>query len=90
MAENELNSAPILDQLRGHWQKVAALLLWKLAKREAVRISVTDIEEFARTEEGDGAVLITMGHFDGFTLRIATKAEGETVIAHQQTLRGSA
>ena len=89
MTAVEMNDAAVLDQLREHWQKVAALLVWKLAKREPVRITSSDLDAFDRESNGVGAVLLTIGHHDAFTFRIVTDAEAAAYAAHEQGLRGS-
>jgi hypothetical protein len=81
----ELNDAAVLDQLREHWQKVAALIVWKLAPR-GLTLTFKDIDSFP-----PGCVLFTHGHKDSIDFKIVTQAEAEQLAAHDaRTNRGCA
>jgi hypothetical protein len=43
--------ALVLDQLEGQWQKIAAVLVWKLSKEKRVIIGLKDFAEIARANE---------------------------------------
>lgn len=78
MPGNELNDAPVLDQVREHWQKIAALLLLKLADGKQVEITVEDIE---RLREGEFVVFLNGGS-RGFTVGLITTQAADVIAAH--------
>lgn len=83
---NELNDAAILDQVRDYWRHIAALLVWKLAPN-GVHLTSDDMVQFKLTEK----VLLTYGHGDSIEFRMITRAEADTLAAHDQaTNRGTA
>jgi hypothetical protein len=80
-----LNDAPVLDQLEGQWQKMFAIMLWKLAP-QGIEITAADIAAFP-----PGRVLFTHGHKDSFEFKIVTEAEARVIGAHEEaTNRGRA
>ncbi len=82
----ELNDAAVLDQVREHWQSVAALLVWKLAPN-GVLLTADDFVQFMAQDK----VLLTHGHRESFELRIVTHAEAQLIAAHDRaTNRGRA
>lgn len=90
MPNVEVNpDSTVLRQLDNHWQKIAAIIVWKLAGRERITISTADIEKFsAETERGE-AVLLSHGHKDSIDFQIVDVAAAEKLAAHdaQQTGR---
>jgi len=85
MSATELNDAPVLDQLRDHWQSICALIVWKLAK-DGVKITHQDMEQFAKED----LVLLSHGHYDSFEFKMITKEKAELIAAHELTQRGHA
>lgn len=78
MPNNVMNpDSVVLQQVDGMWQKLAALIVWKLA-REGVTITHKDMDEFAR---GDN-VLLTHGHFDSIEFKIVTAEAARRIAAH--------
>ncbi len=87
----ELNDAVVLDQLRDHWQKVVALLVFKLVpKGESVTITAEDMLRYEAAFVRGEAFLLTHGHKDGFEFRMVDKASADRLMAHEQTQRGRA
>lgn len=83
----ELNEAAILDQIREHWQKFAALILWKATQgKSSIVISSADIEAFASS----GLMLLTHGHHDSIEFRLVTPAQAQVLVAHNETMKGRA
>lgn len=88
MANNELNDAAILDQMREHWQKLLMLVLWKTQGMDkAIRITSADIQAFADVE---GITLFTHGHHDGFSLSLVTPEKAASLAEYDKKMRGSA
>lgn len=79
----------VLSQVGEYWQKLAAMLVWKLA-RKGVKISVKDMDAFQREYEAGGGVLLTHGHHDSIEFKIVTRAEAERIAAYDATQRGTA
>jgi len=86
MAINMINpDAAILQQVQEHWQKLAALIVWKLAPN-GVTLTHEDIASFPPDR-----ILLTHGHRDSIEFKIISQADAERVAAHdQQTNRGRA
>lgn len=83
-----MNDAPILDQMREHWQKVAAVLLWKLVGQgTTVTITAADLETIAN---GPPLTIFTHGHYDSFDFKLVTEEEAQRLIAHAETMKGRA
>ncbi len=80
----------VLQQVDGQWQKLAALILWKLKGREVVRITGADIEKM-RAEFAPGvAVVFTHGLSDAIEFSIVDEAAAARLAEHDKTLRGQA
>ncbi len=90
MNENRLNEAPVLDQLEPYWQKIAGLLLYKLAKRgEQVTITFKDMKQLEADWPG-GTIIACLGGYDHFSFKLVTPEEAQRLAQHQKTQEGSA
>lgn len=65
-----------LRQLREYWQKITAMLVWKLAP-DGVTITAADMVAFQQ----DGRFLLAHGHHDSFEFRMVTREEGDRLAA---------
>ena len=84
---NVLNpEAAILQQLDSHWQQVAALLLWKLARVGVTTLTMEEIESFPQQD----LVLMTHGHKDSIDFSLVTKEAAEKIVAHDRGQVGHA
>lgn len=91
-ASNELNDAPILDQTREHWQKMLALVLFKVRKQYGafqIKITVEDIEAM-NAAYGGNAVVFTHGHHDSIELSLVTQDQAQMIAAHNAGIKGRA
>lgn len=86
MTVNVINpDAAILQQVQEHWQKLAALIVWKLAPT-GVTLTFEDISSFPPDR-----VLLTHGHRDSIEFKIVSQADAERLAAHDRaTNRGRA
>lgn len=85
LLESELGmDAPILGQVEGHWHKLMALVVWKLAK-DGVTITAEDMTTFP-----EGYSLLTHGKLDGITLKVVSPEQAATIREYNQTQKGSA
>ena len=83
----ELNDAAILDQTREHWQKLAALILWKVTEGKSnVVITLADIQAFSDSQ----LILLTHGHHDSIEFGLVTPERANAIVAHNDTQRGRA
>ena len=90
MSTAKLNDAPILDQLDGYWEKMAAFLLHKLVKRgEQVVITLEDMKAMERDWPA-GAIIFCHGRTDSIALQLVTREDAERLAAHDAQMRGSA
>jgi hypothetical protein len=80
----------VLGQLDGHWQKLAAMLLWKIKGREMVRLTHEDIARFQAEFLPFEPVIFTHGHSDSIDFQIVTHEQAERLAAHDKTMRGTA
>ena len=88
---NILNpDSAILQQLDGQWQKVAALLLWKLAGVEKVTITCNDMEEMARQFHPGQPCIFTHGHQDSIDFQVLDEKAASRIAEFEATQRGSA
>lgn len=87
---NMTPESAVLSQLDGHWQKLAAMLLWKLKGREMVRLTSEDIARFQAEFLPFEPVIFTHGHVDSIDFQIVTQEQAERLAAHDKTMRGSA
>jgi len=86
----ELNDAPILDQVREHWQKLLAIVVWKLAP-QGVTITHQDLVRFYADSAKKNLTLLTHGHRDSIDFKMVTREEAEQIAAHDaKTNRGRA
>lgn len=79
----------VLAQVDGYWQKLFAMLLWKLKGTERVRVTAADIEAMATAFAPEGPVVFTHGHFDSFDFQLVTREAAERIAAHDATQRGT-
>lgn len=90
MAVTDLNpGAMIGDQLRGQWQTLCAMLVWKLA-REGVTLTVKDMEEFQRQNDCGEAVFYFRGHPTSIDFRIVDRDHALQIAEHERTQQGRA
>lgn len=81
----ELNpDAVILEQMREHWQKLAALLVWKLAEK-GVTLTYKEMAEFPQD-----MVLLTHGHKDSIEFKLVTQDVAKTIVEHDRKQKGHA
>lgn len=78
----------VLQQLDQQWQKIAAVLVWKLA-RSGVTISGDDFEKFAQEGDAGQAVLFTHGHKDSIELSIVTAERARALAEYDAQQRGT-
>lgn len=76
--------AAILQQVDGHWQKLAALLVWKLAKT-GVTLTEKEISEFP-----PDLVLLTHGHKDSIEFKMVTQDEAQRLAEYDAAQAGHA
>ena len=83
----ELNQAPILDQTREHWQKLAALVLWKVTQgKSSVTLTAADMKAFMDSE----LIFVTHGHYDSIEFKLVTPEQARALVAHNETMKGNA
>jgi len=80
--------ALVLDQLEGQWQKIAAVLLWKLSKDKHVTIGTKDFADIQRATDA-GQVFMTWGHYDSFEFRWMDQKAAEKLSDHVDSLGGA-
>ena len=85
MTVNVMNpDAAILQQLDGQWQKICALLVWKLA-RQGVTLTHKEIDEC--TAEGE-LILLAQGHYDRFEFKLVTPEQAAVIMAFERNKHG--
>lgn len=80
----------VLQQVDGQWQKLAMLLLWKLAGREKVKLTHQEIAACGEAFAPGVPVLFTHGHSDSIEFQVIDMASADRLAAHDATMRGSA
>ena len=86
-----LNDAPVLDQVEPYWQKLAALILWKLKGTERVEVTDEDITRMEAEFAGQGgAIIFVHGMHDRFGFQIVNAEQAQRIAAHEAAMKGSA
>lgn len=80
----------VMQQLDGQWQKLATFLLWKLAGRTKVKLTHEEMELCAAEFAPGIPVLFTHGHSDSIEFQVIDEASAARIVAHDQTMRGTA
>ncbi len=80
----------MLQQVDGHWQKLAAMLLWKLAGTDVVRITAADIEALHAEYSPGMPVIFTHGTADALEFSIVDEATAQRLVAHDAGRVGNA
>lgn len=85
-----LNDAAILDQLEGHWQKMAGLILFKLLKPgEEVEITAEDMQRY-QAEWPAGAIIFSHGRHRSIAFKLIGADEAARLAAYDATQTGRA
>jgi hypothetical protein len=71
----------VLEQLAEHWQKLAAVLVWKLTPK-GVTISHEDLKRFPADQ-----VLLTHGHRESIEFRLVSLEEAHKLAAHDREMQ---
>lgn len=79
----------VLQQMEGHWQKIATLLVWKLA-RAGVHITGQDMAEYGVQFAAGEAFLLTHGHHDSIELKIVSEIEARRLAEYDARFKGHA
>lgn len=77
-----------LEQIREHWEKIAVILIWKLA-HDGVRITGQDLDRFQAEADAGEAVLYTHGHKDSIEFAIVTASRAVELAAHDKAQSGT-
>lgn len=65
----------MLQQVDGQWQKLAALILWKLAGTQKVEITAADIEAMHQNFAPGMVCVFTHGKADSVAFSLVSEAE---------------
>ncbi len=79
----------VLEQVDGHWQKLAMLILWKTSGRKAVKITAADMALCASEFAPGCPVIFTHGMSDALEFSIVTEDRARELAAHDATMRGA-
>lgn len=81
----------ILQQLDGHWQKIATMLLYKLVGRDkTVKLTNEDISAFSAAFAPGTPCLYTHGHVDSIDFTVIDQDAGRHIAAHDAAMAGRA
>lgn len=78
----------ILQQLDGHWQKIAMALMFKLSREKSVVLTTKDLQALATFIADGDKQLLTWGHRDSIELRIMKREDAERLAAHVESQGG--
>jgi hypothetical protein len=91
---NKLNDAPILDQLDEQYQKLLAILVWKLQRDgshpNGVTITHKDLVAYTEANARGEAVFLTHGHFDSIEFKSVTKQRAAELAKWDAAQKGNA
>ncbi len=80
----------VLQQVDGQWQKLAALIVWKLCGEKSVEITVADMQSIEKQFGAEGPVLLTHGHTESIEFRVITAERGRVLAEFEAKNRGHA
>lgn len=80
----------MMQQMEGHWQQMVAIILWKLVKREVVKITAADMEALQAEFGCLGPVVFTHGKADAIEFSLITQAQAQVLAEHDRRMRGQA
>lgn len=86
----QMNDAPVLDQVDGYWQKLAAFILWKTSGRNMVRITAEDMQAMEKAFAPGIPVILTHGHTDSLEFSLVTEEAAVRLAEHNKKIRGAA
>lgn len=91
-AENvaKANDSMILDQLDGHWQKVALFLLYKLQGTERVKLTAADMDRCTDAFSPGLPYLLVHGNPDAIELQVVDAATARKWADYEAGRRGAA
>lgn len=91
MSVNKINpDSVILQQLDGHWQKIALLILFKCKGRDRLKITHQEIEHCMQQFAPGAPVLLSHGHSDSIEFQVIDEETAQRLAAHDATMRGTA
>ena len=91
MTVNVINpDSTMVQQSEGHWQKYLSLVLWKLLGRNAVVITLADIQALNRAFGEEGPVVKTHGHVDSIEFQLIDHATAQRLAEWDATRKGAA
>lgn len=83
MSVKKLNpDSATLQQLDGHWQKMAAIILHKLVGRAMVTVTSEDIERFQAEFAPGMPVVYTHGHKDSIDFQLVDLETAQRLADH--------
>ena len=81
----------MLRQVDGEWQKLCALLLWKLVGRDkVVTLTAADIEAMHKAFEPGQATILTHGHYDSIDFKLIGEADAHRLAIDEARKGGRA
>lgn len=80
----------ILQQLDGHWKKIAMLILYQCKGRERIKITNAEIARLSDEFAPGVPCLLSEGHSDSIVFQVVDEDSAHRLAAHDATLRGSA
>lgn len=88
---NVLNpDSVVLNQLDGHWQKIATLIVWKLAGANTpVSISMEDMKQLEKEFAPDGPALFTHGKHDAFEFSVVSMRKAQELAEYDRKQRAA-
>jgi hypothetical protein len=94
MSISRLNDAPVLDQTNEHYQKLFAILVWKLQQLNlypnGVTITARDIEAYGQAYARGEVILYAHGHPDSFEFKNVSRERADELAKWQATQKGHA
>lgn len=87
---NKINpDSVVLEQLDDQWQKMAMLLLWKLAGKQQVRVTAKDMEAMTSAFAPGMPIIFVYGQFDAFAFQLVDEDKAAGLAAYDATLKGT-
>lgn len=89
--KNVINpDSTILQQVDGHWQKLAALIVWKCVRRGTVTITLEDMQRLEAEFAPGKSNLLLHGHADYLEFRLVDDESAKRLAEHDRNLKGTA
>lgn len=87
---NMTPNAEILQQMEGHWQLMATMILWKLNGEKKLTITSEEMKQFREQfEKRGGAVMFAHGHKESIDFQVIDSEAATKIQEYSQEMEAA-